>query len=63
MKHFPFKIFSKGGKPYIEVEYRGEKKEFVRGFSFASTRHVLTFPILVPRRDLLNGPPQNERDC
>ena len=30
LKHFPFKVFSKGGKPYIRVEYRGEDKEFVR---------------------------------
>jgi molecular chaperone DnaK (HSP70) len=29
IKHFPFKVFSKGGKPYIQVEYRGETKEFV----------------------------------
>ncbi|KAJ7285914.1 heat shock protein HSS1 [Mycena rebaudengoi] len=28
MKHFPFTVFSKGGKPYIRVEYRGESKEF-----------------------------------
>ncbi|KAE9399330.1 heat shock cognate 70 [Gymnopus androsaceus JB14] len=28
MKHFPFKVFSKEGKPYVEVEYRGEKKQF-----------------------------------
>jgi len=28
MKHFPFKVFSKDGKPYIQVEYRGELKEF-----------------------------------
>ena len=29
VKHFPFKVFSKDGKPYIKVEYRGEEKEFV----------------------------------
>jgi molecular chaperone DnaK (HSP70) len=29
IKHFPFKVFSKGGKPYVHVEYRGEQKEFV----------------------------------
>jgi molecular chaperone DnaK (HSP70) len=29
LKHFPFKCFSKDGKPYIRVEYRGESKEFV----------------------------------
>ncbi|KAJ6550451.1 heat shock cognate 70 [Mycena vulgaris] len=28
MKHFPFIVFSKGGKPYVRVEYRGEQKEF-----------------------------------
>ncbi|KAF9474401.1 heat shock protein 70 [Pholiota conissans] len=28
IKHFPFTVFSKGGKPYIRVEYRGEQKEF-----------------------------------
>jgi molecular chaperone DnaK (HSP70) len=28
IKHFPFKVFSKEGKPYIRVEYRGEQKEF-----------------------------------
>ncbi|KAJ7905418.1 heat shock protein 70 family [Mycena olivaceomarginata] len=28
MKHFPFTVFSKAGKPYIRVEYRGEQKEF-----------------------------------
>ena len=35
LKHFPFKCFSKGGKPYIRVEYRGEEKEFqVIGITF-----------------------------
>ena len=29
MKHFPFKVIDKGGKPYIRVQYRGEDKEFV----------------------------------
>ncbi|KAJ7251953.1 heat shock cognate 70 [Mycena rebaudengoi] len=28
IKHFPFTVFNKGGKPYIRVEYRGESKEF-----------------------------------
>ncbi|KAH7273820.1 hypothetical protein MRS44_001302 [Fusarium solani] len=28
MKHFPFKIIDKGGKPIIEVEFKGEKKTF-----------------------------------
>jgi len=29
MKHFPFRVFEKAGKVYVEVEYKGEKKEFV----------------------------------
>ncbi|KKY28860.1 putative hsp70-like protein [Phaeomoniella chlamydospora] len=28
MKHFPFKVTSKGDKPVIEVEYKGEQKSF-----------------------------------
>ena len=29
IKHFPFGVFDKDGKPYIKVQYRGEDKEFV----------------------------------
>ena len=29
IKHFPFKVINKTGKPYVSVEYRGETKEFV----------------------------------
>ena len=29
MKHFPFTIVNKGGKPIIQVEYKGETKQFV----------------------------------
>ena len=28
MKHFPFKIVDKAGKPVIEVEFKGENKQF-----------------------------------
>jgi L1 cell adhesion molecule like protein len=28
MKHFPFKIISKAGKPVVQVEFKGEQKEF-----------------------------------
>jgi len=28
MKHFPFKVVDKGGKPVIQVEFKGETKEF-----------------------------------
>jgi L1 cell adhesion molecule like protein len=28
MKHFPFKVVDRGGKPVIEVEFKGEKKTF-----------------------------------
>jgi molecular chaperone DnaK (HSP70) len=29
IKHFPFKVINRDGKPYITVEYRGEQKTFV----------------------------------
>jgi heat shock protein 1/8 len=28
MKHFPFKVIEKGGKPVIQVEFKGEDKQF-----------------------------------
>lgn len=28
MKHWPFKVINKGGKPLIQVEYKGETKQF-----------------------------------
>ena len=29
MKHWPFKVISKDGKPVIQIQYRGEEKQFV----------------------------------
>ena len=29
MKHFSFTVINKGGKPVIQVEFKGEQKEFV----------------------------------
>merc|ERR1712071_380771 len=29
MKHWPFNVISKSGKPYLRVEYKGEFKEFL----------------------------------
>ena len=40
MKHFPFKVINKGGKPYIRVKYRGKNKEFV-GWIVSEPYHVL----------------------
>jgi heat shock protein 1/8 len=28
MKHFPFKVIDKGGKPVVSVEFKGEEKQF-----------------------------------
>ena len=30
MKHWPFKVVNKSGKPSVQVKYRGELREFVR---------------------------------
>jgi heat shock protein 1/8 len=32
INRLPFKIYNKGGKPYIKVRYRGKDKEFVNNF-------------------------------
>lgn len=29
IKHYPFKVVNRAGKPNIQVEFRGEIKEFV----------------------------------
>lgn len=51
MKHFPFKVVSKGGKPVIEVEYRGEKKQFVSFFaSILLLGHIKLIYICRPLR-------------
>ena len=34
MKHFPFKVINKASKPYVEVQYRGETKQFVSNSKF-----------------------------
>ena len=28
MKHYPFKVIDKGGKPVVQVEFKGETKTF-----------------------------------
>jgi heat shock protein 1/8 len=45
IKHFPFKVISKTGKPVIEVEYRGEIKQFVRLFFYSSIPYILISPL------------------
>jgi len=40
LKHFPFKIVNKGGKPMISVNNRGELKDFV-GAKTADSRGAL----------------------
>jgi heat shock protein 5 len=30
MKHWPFGVVEKNGKPYIRVKHRGDQKDFVR---------------------------------
>ena len=62
MKHFPFTVFNKEGKPYVRVEYRGEKKEFVSFVTWASLNRT-NISDVVPRRNFLDGSSQNEGNC
>jgi len=43
MKHWPFKVNDKGGKPAISVQYRGEEREFVRIHTFGQYRLLPDF--------------------
>jgi len=48
LKHFPFKVISKSGKPVIEVEYRGENKQFVSFFTLLQSRIHTHTPLQTP---------------
>lgn len=50
IKHFPFKIINKGGKPIIQVEFKGETKEFVSSLSpgVSDLSILITDLLLVP---------------
>ncbi|CDH49332.1 heat shock protein hss1 [Lichtheimia corymbifera JMRC:FSU:9682] len=47
MKHWPFKVIDSGGKPMIEVEYKGEKKTF--------TPEEISSMVLVKMRETAEG--------
>ena len=59
MKHWPFKVTSKGGKPSVQVSYRGETRDFVCSFCLAVLGTSLTFPP-DSRGNLRHGPWQDE---
>jgi molecular chaperone DnaK (HSP70) len=59
LKHFPFKVFSKNGKPQIRFEYRGEGKKIVRGRFFYLSLHILT--TLKDRQQRMLEPSRHER--
>lgn len=42
MKHWPFALVDKGGRPVIEVEHKGEKKTFVSSSHLSTSNHSLT---------------------
>jgi len=47
-KHWPFKLANKGGKPMIQVDHRGDTKDFV-SYSFL-TEHESKLTIRLPKR-------------
>ena len=47
MKHWPFKVVDKGGKPTMEVEYKGETKQF--------TPEEISSMILIKMRETSEG--------
>lgn len=47
MKHFPFKVIEKQGKPMVKVEFKGEEKEF--------TPEEISSMILIKMREIAEG--------
>jgi molecular chaperone DnaK (HSP70) len=45
MKHWPFSVVDKGGKPSISVGFKGEKREFVRRILVCRRCYDLTLPL------------------
>ena len=62
IKHFPFQVIDKAGKPYVRVQYRGEDKEFVSLITSQPISIVFLTLFLVPRGNLLHGLDQDEGD-
>ena len=40
MKHWPFKVIDNGGKPYVQVEFKGEQKTFVSFSPIATINRI-----------------------
>lgn len=47
MKHWPFKVLEKGGKPVIQVEYKGEERTFVSDSQLIVSERGRCSPALV----------------
>lgn len=47
MKHWPFKVVNKDGKPIIQVEYKGEEKLF--------TPEEISSMVLIKMREVAEG--------
>ena len=62
LKHFPFKVIDKSGKPYVRVQYRGEDKEFVSLIISQPISIVFLTMFSVPRGNILDGLDQDEGD-
>ena len=52
IRHFPFKVIDKGGKPYIKVQYRGKEKELV-GLTAPESYRVLNLVFISPPKKFL----------
>lgn len=62
IKHWPFEVREKGGKPVISVSHKGEKRDFVSRIPTFSW-HILTRQCSDPRGNFCDGSHQDEGDC
>ena len=63
MKHWPFSVVDKAGKPAIQINYKSETREFVSLFMLFGHPRKLSLPRADARGDQCHGFDKDEGDC
>lgn len=62
IKHWPFSVKEKNGKPVVGVQYKGEQKTFVSATSPEKLNNKVDSPMVDSRRDQRDGVDTDEGD-
>lgn len=63
MKHWPFSVVDKSGKPNIQINYKSETREFVSLSELLDTSRELNVRSPDPRGNQRHGSDKDEGDC